>query len=711
MKSFLILLIIIPIWINAQTTNRKSNSISENAFVKNEGQFNGRNWSTNKIEYSIKQNGFYVFFSKQGLTYRFDKMIKNPDRDKSNPNSPKRTNISELIIVKWIDINNDVEIISSEEVNHYYSYVVKDSKTKKVINLNHITGYQKLTYKNIYDNIDVEYFIPQKGGIKYNIILHPGANPSQIKMKYNTAHTQVKNEAISIQLNNLKQLEINTSLGNIIEHQPSSYNGKTNKAINSNYVFENNTLSFNLENYNQLEEVIIDPWIVSPNFSGSSAIWEVETDRQGNVYTMGGETPIELKKYNSAGVLQWTYVTPFDTIGGDWLGTLTTDDQGNSYISQGTSPQLERIDNSGNMIWHSNGNLVSNPLTEYWSITFNQDTTQLVVGGTSGTIFPLEVYSTIFNINISDGSDISNFTFALKTNIGPPPNTPEEIRSIAVSLCNQYIYLTHDSIGSIDQDFDTHPTTARTFQVGNQHNLAYKAENFFPQQQNGAPLKALIINDNYIYTHTGDSIHQWDLNGTLLNSVSLPNGISTTEVATGDLILNNAGLDVDSCNNVYAGSSDRVVKFDENLNFLTQVNVSFIVHDLNVNSNGEVIAVGAQFNNTQSSRNGKMEAINMNTCSQFKINNCLITNTNQKDKETYSFNILPNPFNSHFKIDYTYYENNPTISVYNIVGKLIISTIVTSYSTTLDLSNEPNGIYVIQLSDKNQQIRRKIIKQ
>jgi len=228
-------------------------------------------------------------------------------------------------------------------------------------------------------------------------------------MKYNSERTNVSNENITIKLNALKQLEINTSLGSIIEHKPLSFNNITNEKVNSHYIFKNNILSFHVDNYDNTQETTIDPWIISPNFSGSGAVWEVETDGFGNIYTTGGEVPMELKKYNSAGTLQWVYSTPFDTINGDWLGTLATDKQGNSYISQGTSPQLEKIDNTGNMIWHANGDTASNSYIEYWSITFNCDTTMLIIGGTKKGATPFDFQAAIFNADINNGNVVSNF--------------------------------------------------------------------------------------------------------------------------------------------------------------------------------------------------------------------------------------------------------------------------------------------------------------
>ena len=52
-------------------------------------------------------------------------------------------------------------------------------------------------------------------------------------------------------------------------------------------------MTFDLGNYNSNETIVIDPWVISPTFTTSTAVWEVETDGIGNVYSIGGETPME----------------------------------------------------------------------------------------------------------------------------------------------------------------------------------------------------------------------------------------------------------------------------------------------------------------------------------------------------------------------------------------------------------------------------------
>jgi hypothetical protein len=58
------------------------------------------------------------------------------------------------------------------------------------------------------------------------------------------------------------------------------------------------------------------------------------------------------------------------------------------------------------------------------------------------------------------------------------------------------------------------------------------------------------------------------------------------------------------------------------LNVLQQTNVSMTVYDVSVNSNGEVIAVGAQQDNQSTNRNGRIEAVNMSAAGQFALVCC-----------------------------------------------------------------------------------------
>ena len=602
---------------------------SEPAFIKNYGQFDKRNWLSNeKIEYGIEYNNANVFFSKKGVTYRFDKYIKNPELiegefEKEGENEPKKLNISELINIHWLNANPDVKIIAEGERSTYHSYAIKNANGK-IINKNYIKAYKKIIYKNLYNNIDLEYKFHHNGGFEYSFILHKGANPSDIKMKYTTAHTNRGGEYINIELDSNGELQIKTSLSSVTEHMPMSFYSENHQKIKSHFVFEKNILSFSLGSYDNTKGAVIDPWVVSPNFNTSTAVWEVETDASGNVYAIGGETNMELRKYDSNGNQLWTYNTPWDT-SSVWLGTLATDENGTSYITAGTAPAMERIDNNGNQVWHIDGPqpLIDPDTYEWWSITFNCDKTKLIVGGTyapnaSGT----DYYASIYDIDLNNGNILNRTDLTHSTAGGFSLDMPIEVRSIAPTNNSKYIFLTHQKVGAINQNLGFCPNEEPDYMVDNQEELAYKCENYLPEHQNGGGLKAIIANDNYFYTHTGDKIRQWDVtSGALINTVTIPGGTSEVN-SLGKVVVHNSGLSVDANGNVYAGADGSVIKFDENLNILQTSNVGFTVYDVSVNSNGEVIACGAEQDNTAANRNGKIAAVSMNAGGQYAPTCC-----------------------------------------------------------------------------------------
>lgn len=593
-------------------------------FIENKGQFDSRNWQSDKeIKFAIDYDGFNMFFNQSGFTYRLDKFLRNNEDlefeneiDKKKSKKPRWVTISELIDVTWIGSSPSVEIIANEVTDYYFSYAIKNPITSKIYNVNHISGYKQLVYKNLYQNVDVDYFINSEKGIKYNITLHPGADLSKVRIKYKDFHSKTKSEFTRYSIEPSGDFRIQTSLGDIAELKPIAYYSDTKEKVNIKFRFENNVLFFDAENYDNSREMIIDPWIINATFNSSTAVWEVETDGAGNVYVIGGETPMKLEKYNNSGVFQWSYSTPWDT-SNVWLGTLATDNSGTCYITSGTAPSIERINNIGGMDWHTDGSTTSD---EWWSISFNCDKTKLVIGGTKLNMFTFSAYATIFNMNTTNGSVISSQDLAY-TNLGGFGSNPIEVRSIASSMNAKYIFLTHKDVGVINQNIGSCPSNLPAFQIPNNYELAYKCENYLPATQNGGGLKALTGNTLYIYTHSGDSIHRRSqAGGTLLNSVPLPGGSS--QIMLGKKVIKNSGMAIDNCGNVYAGSGDRVVKFDQNLNIISQVTTGFTIYDITINLNGEIVAVGAQSNSSVTNRNGKIQSINMNACQQPSLSCC-----------------------------------------------------------------------------------------
>ncbi len=172
--------------------NWSAKTQTSKSFIENKGQF--PNVNNAKIEYAIDNSGTKIYFSSTGLTYAFFKsMPKNEEkserereRGKSETEREREEHQSNIKIdyihLIWENANPNTKIIADEETNDYFSYALRNGQ--EVTNINFVKGYKKITYKNLYPNIDVEYTFHPTEGIKYAIILRPGADIYQLKMNY-----------------------------------------------------------------------------------------------------------------------------------------------------------------------------------------------------------------------------------------------------------------------------------------------------------------------------------------------------------------------------------------------------------------------------------------------------------------------------------------------------------------------------------------------
>lgn len=65
-----------------------------------------------------------------------------------------------------------------------------------------------------------------------------------------------------------------------------------------------------------------------------------------------------------------------------------------------------------------------------------------------------------------------------------------------------------------------------------------------------------------------------------------------------------------------------------------------------------------------------------------------------------SFKVYPNPSNGIFNISLESVSGNPQITVYNVLGQQVYTSKLTTVETSLNLSNQPKGIYLYRVQDE-----------
>ncbi|MEZ4916412.1 MAG: hypothetical protein R2836_05445 [Chitinophagales bacterium] len=621
MKKLITFLFIIPFYLFAQNSAWSHLGGAQKVITKNEGQFICNETESN-IEFAYNSSKENFYFTKEGVVFEFQNKYKPTKSAEEKAWRAERKkegftkegfdafeHLGHRIVIEndylhttWLNANPNVQIIPSDKNEYYQSFSWEENE--KTIHKNFIPTYNKITYKNIYNHIDIEYEMHPETGVKYTIIVHPGGNINDIQLKYSK----------DINANIDGTLTTKSMMGDIIDHRPVSfYKNDEKQSIYSAYKLKDNVISFNIGNYDKTKTLVIDPWTQTPNYNlGWDCVWECETDALGNTYTIGGTMPMVLNKYSATGTLVWTYNTPYDTT--SWLGTFATDDVGNSYVTLGSTAKIQKVSTLGTVLWNNSspGGFFSS--MEFWNIEFNCDQTKLVVGGTGGTLPPLPY---IYDINMNTG----NITSSVEV-----PNTSslfsvEEVRAVASCGNGNYYYMTHKDLGYINDNLTLcDPNGSALFSTSSGFTLGYKCENW---RVNNSGIEAMEYYDDFIFINRGNTLQKRKFSdASIVATASIPSGSWGTTFGASQV--GTSGIAIDDCGNIYVGTTNAVLKYDQNLTLVATYNTTnnFKVWDVEITSAGEVIAVGGTGTSSSNGRNGYVESLGVSACAQVAITCC-----------------------------------------------------------------------------------------
>ncbi|MEO6453632.1 MAG: SBBP repeat-containing protein, partial [Ginsengibacter sp.] len=240
------------------------NVFSQVEFVENKGQWDSKVKFMSKVgtgAFYLQKNGFTVIQYNQ----------KDVDRliEKARGHTPAiqarslNSNIlnSHVYNVEFINANPSPEIIPDKELPSVNNYFIGNDKSKWAGNCK---IYKGVTYKNIYPGIDLRYYIDGGERLKYDVIVHPGADIKNIALKYTGVN--------KLELKN-KELVINTSVGENKELYPYTYQVINNerKELDCKYVIDGDVVKFKVKNYSPDVPLIIDPTQIFFTYSGSTS--------------------------------------------------------------------------------------------------------------------------------------------------------------------------------------------------------------------------------------------------------------------------------------------------------------------------------------------------------------------------------------------------------------------------------------------------------
>ncbi len=553
---------------HAPKFNWKNDSpFEQKVFIENKGQWNGKDeLPKSEILYGIDNLGTNIYFTKKGLTHRVEEITITPDemegeelrkaaglfgkREKEEFDIKVKKS---LVSMEWVGADPAVKMVADEMVPDYYSYNM-DGTLKNAVSK--ARAYKKLTYYNLYPGIDVEYIFHAKEGIKYTLIVHPGADPSQVKMRYRSR------DAISVDAKG--NLHFKTKFGDIVDHAPVTFYENSKAGISSAFVLNGSEVSFQLGAYDKSKTLIIDPWTIDPAMTSTNRVFDVEPDAFGNVYAYGGASPWKLKKFNSLGVLQWTFNNPNSPMYGDMDVVMGT---GITYLTTGLQGTITKVWTNGTMAW--NQTTICN--YEYWTVNANCAGNRVVVTAS----FSSSNTSGLADIDTTTGacSGLVNFTIT-----GGNP----DFRA-SVWAPNQNFYLLQTRGNQVNELWGRTNTFTPLYSLLAGWTSPYNGTPVY-RVSFIQPYNGMDANLTNFFVTSGASIYKHNIaTGANISSVVIPGG--------GLMACN--GVAADGCNQIYVGSTNGVYKFDSSLVQLSSQPTN-AVYDVTLGALGEVLIGGDQ---------------------------------------------------------------------------------------------------------------------
>jgi gliding motility-associated-like protein len=336
------------------------------AFRENKGQIANKDFVPQPdVLFQAKGKGVTLFLMKDRVVYQYSKITypkgyqfhseKDAKKILDTLYRKEQDSLEKQILTEtfrmdmvFLNANKNPAILKENRTQDYENYYLAQCPEVAT----HVYGYTKITYKNLYPNIDwVIYTVDNDSNstaFKYDFIVHPGGNPKDIQLQYT--------DIDSIQKLENGDLRIMNPLGVFEDQKPISFQGHSK--IGSEFLVKNNIVSFHIDAYDHKQTLVIDPlnriWATYYGGIGDDDATHCITDTFANVYIVGstlsntaissngfqnsyggGNADAFMAKFNKRGIRLWA--TYYGGTDGDVFNISAIDNQNNIYACGGSN--------------------------------------------------------------------------------------------------------------------------------------------------------------------------------------------------------------------------------------------------------------------------------------------------------------------------------------------------------------------------------------
>lgn len=581
-----------------KTTSWTSTQLFDKSFfIENKGQYKPLHPQLNNadIRFYSSSNGLNYYFTKNAIWIshfvktkrsrqeriqleKIMKAVKNGEEESEEDEKNEREVLrwkgeEQFYCMEFTGSSANIYIEGQEELTRKFNYTIADAENKTI----RAAAYKKIIYRELYPGIDMEVIFPtDREGFKYNLLLHAGANPALVVIRYPLSRF--------VKSGDDKMIRSSSPFGDFVEHTPVAMQG--NRMVDCRFELKNNSSTFQLGEYTASEPLVIDPWVTTPGFSVGKDAYDVDWDDAGNCYVYGGgiikKNAHEIVKLDKNGTVLWNYV--LNEFGKDHYtyGDFAVDRQTQSVyvVSSGMFyfDQKAKLDANGNKTISF---LRDSTMSEMWRLAYNSCTHQGVIGG--GGTSDLSNHAAVLDTNLANSKSVH----VLNSNQGAHDvwGVAQDNSGncyIAVAKClypgfdNVLLKVPFPALSPITWMVPTyyHFYEALSY-MGNKHTVGY----------NG-----MCISNNALYTYDCYSLKKWDTtNGSMIDSISV-------DTSSTPMFKYYGGLTADDCGHVLLALGKKVMLKDANSNQLSNVYTApDTIYDLSLGRDNLLYACGKGF--------------------------------------------------------------------------------------------------------------------